>query len=366
MLNDAGCAPELSVDQRSQILEFVERITLEQSSGQKLLDELRQLEAKVPGAAFEMISDAENIGGDITHCLLMTHGESVYSVSCARRHVLPWALRGATNAEAGDLLTVNGHTVKIEEAVPLLDFIWQSRDVAIPMIDDALLSHEIVKMGVEVSDDELNDALREFYLDRHLTTVEARSEWRRLRGLTERALLRLLARVIARRRTERMLVADQFDDERRRHARDYDVVRILQAVIPRNRASDAERLLRRGRSGLPSPLSDVVAEMARTHSGRGVFRIEHAEACRYELDGRPDEVFGRPVGSVALLRAADEDPRLVEILEYLPEVPEGALGRRIEQRLVARWCAAARSTARIEWHWGRVRPERGDVESFLP
>jgi hypothetical protein len=33
------------------------------------------------------------------------------------------------------------------------------------------------------------------------------------------------------------------------------------------------------------------------------------------------------------------------------------------QRLVARWCEAARSVARIEWHWGRVRPEPGEAEA---
>jgi putative peptide maturation system protein len=363
MVNDGTRAPGLSVDQRSQILEFVERVNLEQLGGRELLDQLRQLEATVPGAAFEVVSDTENIGGDITHCLLVAHNESVYSVSCARRHVLPWALRGATNAEAGDLLTVNGYTVKIEEAVPLIDFIWQSHVVAIRMVDEALLTHEIVKMGVEVSEDELNDALRQFYLDRNLTTVEAQSEWRRRRGLTERGLLRLLARVIARRRTERMLVADQCDDERRRHARDYDVARVLQAVIPRDCASDAEGLLQRDRAGLPAQLSHVVAELARTHSGRGVFRIQHAEACRYELDGRPDEVFGRPVGSVALLRAPDEEPRLIEILEYVQDVPDEALERRIVRRLVTRWCESARSAARIEWHWGRVQPKPGEVRS---
>jgi putative peptide maturation system protein len=310
-----------------------------------------------------VVSDTENIGGDVTHCLLVTHDQSVYSVSCARRHVLPWALRGATNAEASDLLTVNGYTVKIEEAVPLLDFIWQSHDVAIRLIDEALLNHAAARLRVEVSEDELNDALRQFYLDRNLTTVEAQSEWRRLRGHSERGLLTLLARVIARRQTERMLVADQYDDERRTHARDYDVVRILQAVIPRGRASDAERLLRRDRSDPTATLPDIVAELARTHPGRGVFRIERAEACRHELDGRPDEVFGRRVGSVVLLRAPDEDPRLVEILEYVPEVPEEALERRIVRRLVARWCDAARSVARIDWHWGRVRPEPAEVRS---
>ena len=78
-----------------------------------------------------------------SHCLLMTHGESVYSICCSRRDVLPWQLRGATNADANRLLTVNGHGVTVENAVHLLDVIWEKEDIATRMIDMALFAAEL-------------------------------------------------------------------------------------------------------------------------------------------------------------------------------------------------------------------------------
>ncbi len=364
MVNDAAHAPELSVDQRSQILEFVERVNLRA---------VERAEASGSTAAARGEGARRRIRDDFGH---REHRR--------RHHALP----------PGDTRRVR-----------VLGELCQAPRPAVgPAGRDQCRGQRPADRQRVYREDRGGGAAARLHLavPRRRDTDDRRSPahsrdrqdgCRGVRGRGERRAARVLPRppphdrrgpvgVAAPQRADRAGAPRAAGRVSSRgagrngcsspistttngggHARDYDVARILQAVIPRDCASDAERLLRRGRSGSPSTLTDVVAELARTHSGRGVFRIERAEACRYELDGRPDEVFGRPAGSVALLRAPDEDPRLVEILEYVPEVPEGALERRIVQRLVARWCEAERRVARIEWHWGRVQPERGEVES---
>lgn len=352
MPNVTAAVPPLSIDHQSQILTFVECINMERLELQTVRERLRHLQVAIPYATMEVVAETENIGGDVTYCLLMKHGESVYSICCSRQDILPWQLRGATNAEANQLLTVNGYGVTVENAVHLLDFIWETDDISTRMIDMALLAKEVEKETSDVSDDESTSVLQGFYSDRNLKTIEAQTEWLSSKGLTERRLVRLLEEVISRRKVERTLIDARFKNEQLAHAQDYVAIRVMQAIIPQYCVREAERLLRQNSQG--KNISSIVNEVAKGISYRYPFRIEYAELIRHELlESHADDVFGQTEGRVLLVRMATEEVRLIEIVGYEPEISDAALERRIVRRLMDQWYVNQRSVARIEWHWGR-------------
>lgn len=299
----------------------------------------------------EIVSETENIGGNVTYCLLMTHGACVYSLSCARRDALPWQLRGATNAEANDLVTVNGRKVTVENAVHILDFIWEKEDVATQLIYMALLQNEIANADIHLDADELEGLLARFYDDRQLHTPEAKAQWLNGRGLTEVRLRRLLEEVMVGRKVERILVDAKFQNEWQDRTQDYSGARVMQTAIPDECVPEVERLLRENGKG--RNIAFIVAKLAKSVSYQYPLRIEFAELMRHEM-GSAADVFGQTEGSVLLLRMATKEVRLIEIVAIESEISDATLERRILRRLMNEWYQNQRRQARIEWHWGRT------------
>lgn len=343
--------PALSIDQQSKILHFVDRINIEQLDWQAVREELRHLQAVLPDTYLEIVSETENIGGDITYCLLMTHGASVYSLSCSRQQVLPWQLRGAANAEANDLLSVNGFNVTVENAVHILDFIWEKEDVATQLIDMALLGNEIANIDIQLNADEREGLLERFYSDRKLETPEAKAQWLIGRGITEIRLRNLLEEVMVRRKVERILVDAQFQNEWRDRTQDYSGIRVMQTVIPEDCVTEVEHLLQA--NGQARNIAVILRRLAKLVSYRYPFRIEFTELLRHEIAPAATDVFGQPEGSVLLLRMATKEARLIEIVEVGTDVSDLTLERRIMRKLMDEWYRNQRRHARIEWHWGR-------------
>ncbi len=344
-------APPLSVAEQGRIFNFVKQINMEQLDGQMVRERLRQLQLALPHASLEIVSETENIGGDVTYCLLMTHGESVYSLSCSRQNVLPWQLRGATNAEANELLTVNGYKVTVENAVHLLDFIWEKEDLAARMIEMALLAQEAEKRPANLSERELADALLRFYSDRSLQTIQAQAGWLDNKGLTEPNLTRLLEAVLLRRKCERSLVEEQYKLELRDHTQDYLGVRVMQTTIPDYCLGEAERLIQIHAQG--KNLSFIVNELARSISFRHPFRIDYAELFRHDLDSHADDVFAKAEGNLLVISMPSGEVRLIEIVAIESKISKATLERRIMHKLMNQWYLKQRRSARIEWHWGK-------------
>ncbi len=350
MRNVTATTPPLTAEDQSRILSFVERINIEQLDWQKVREELRHLRVALPHTNLEIVSEIENIGEDIAYCLLMTHGACVYSLSCARQNVLPWQLRGATNAEANDLVTVNGYKVTVENAVHILDFIWEKEDVATQLIDMALLQNEVANAEIHLHADELKGLLARFYDDRKLHTPEAKAQWINGKGLTEVRLRSLLEEVMVRRKVERILVDAQFQNEWRNRAQDYFGVRVMQTAVPDECVTEVERLLQE--NGNDRNIAFIVGKLAKSISYKYPLRIEFAELMRHEIDPTAD-VLEQAEGQVLLLRMATKEVRLIEIVEIESEVSDASLERRIMRKLMNQWYQNQRRLARIEWHWGR-------------
>lgn len=342
--------PPLSIEDQSRILSFIERINIEQMEWPSVREELRRLQAALPHTHLEIVSQTENIGDDTTYCLLMKHGACVYSLSCARHNALPWQLRGATNAEANDLVTVNGYKVTVENAVHILDFIWEKEDVATRLIDMALLESEIARAEIHLHGDDLDVLLARFYDDRKLDTPKAKAQWLNGKGLTEVRLRGLLEEVMVGRKVERILVDAQFQEEWRDRPQDYAGIRVMQTAIPDECVTEVERLLRE--NGQERNIASIVGRLAKSVSYQYPFRIEFAELMRHEIDPSAD-AFGQTEGRVLLLRMATKEVRLIEIIEIESEIADSTLERRILRKLMNQWYEDQRRMARIEWHWGR-------------
>lgn len=342
--------PPLSAENQSLILDFVRRLNVEQLERPAAQAALRQLQSTLPQVTLELVSDSENIGGDVCHCLLMTHGAIVYSLSCARRNVLPWQLRGATNAAANDLVTVNGYTLTVENAVHLLDPIWEQAEIAARIIDSALLENALGRVSGDLSEQEKQIALARFYRDRQLDEAATRQQWLDQRGLTETRLLGLLGDVVLRRQVERELVGARFEQERRDRPTDYTAARVMQTVVPEACRGEAERLL--GASPAGANIASLVRDLARNTAYRHPLRIDLGELLRHEIAVSAADIYARPVGSLMLLPMVSGETRLVELIEIESAVDAATIERRISRRLMDEWYREQRRTARIEWHWG--------------
>lgn len=335
---------------QGRIFALLEHIHHRQLDTSAVCQALTELQREMPHVLLDVVWETENIGSSVTYCIMATHGGTVYSVSCSRPGVLPWPLRGATNAEANHLVTVNGHTVTVERTINLLDIAWNEADIATRLLDWALFENELDKAGPRLSKFERQDLLTNFYRQRQLTTSAARTQWLRSRGLTEARLAALLEEVALRRQIENGLVGEQCAMELRDNRQAYRGLQVMQAAIPDDSLEVLDSTLRKASPGMG--LSSILGRLAVTGALQGQLRIEFSELLPCDTDEGDESVFLKPVGSVALVRLKTQALRLIEIVGVDADVPESTLVRRVTERCMDRWYGQARQCARIEWHWG--------------
>ena len=106
------------------IAEYVRSVTLRQLSQADARTELSSLSEAWAGLRARVVSSCEEYDSSRHFDVLLTDADGTYTVSFAPAGGLPWPLRGVHRWNEGDLLRVNGTTLRVQQAIASLDFLW--------------------------------------------------------------------------------------------------------------------------------------------------------------------------------------------------------------------------------------------------
>ncbi|MER6514980.1 TIGR04500 family putative peptide maturation system protein [Nonomuraea sp. NPDC001636] len=164
---------------------------IEPPEARERLDGLR---ARFPAVVFRLLWQREEYDGSLHYDLLARtpDGETV-SLSRTAGQELPWPLRGLHRVSEKVLCRVNGMDVSVEQAVALLDFLWQERPLMDRIVEAALLRGLLEEQPAELDAAALQEAMDAFRRARGLLTVKATEVWMAERGLSHEALEDLVA-----------------------------------------------------------------------------------------------------------------------------------------------------------------------------
>ncbi len=295
---------------------------------------LTRLRTTLPGCRVDLVWDTETIGNRVTYAVLLSQGEWTYSIGAARTGALPWALRGATDPRAELLLTVDGTSISVGDAIGVLDFVWRTRSIADRLVDMALLAKEDDRHDFEASKDEVAAAIVRLRAERGLDDEPAFRAWLDERTLTEEQLASWIGGVLVHRKLEQVIVGDRVEREIDARPGDYVRARVAAFEVHERRHDEVVALVTGGHDVL-----EIAAAI-------GVGSVEIVDLFRWEAAA----AFECALGATVLVAGN----RVVKVLERETEAPASALRARVAKRLVAEHFRELRSRAAIEWHWGKT------------
>lgn len=273
--------------------------------------------------------------------LLGFEGRGTLSVSFCPDRGLPWPLRGAQRWSEYELVRVNQTLLRVDEAIELIDFVWNEEPLMRRLIDTCLIWETLAREPVEVSDEELQAEMNAFRQRHGLHTAAATIAWMADHGLDQSRLEHHLEGEVARKKLRSRIAAGRVEDYFASRRADFD-----RAVAVELRAADREEAVRWSKLSRAELLERAAASFG---AGREPF-------LRARRSERP-ELFAHPAGAVII----DGADRVCLLLSIERAELDARVHAEIEDALFDAWLRSRREKARIEWNWGRTEPAEGEA-----
>lgn len=273
--------------------------------------------------------------------LLGFEGRGTLSVSFCPDRGLPWPLRGAQRWSEYELVRVNQTLLRVDEAIELIDFVWNEEPLMRRLIDTCLIWETLAREPVEVSDAELQAEMNAFRQAHGLRSAAATVAWMKDHGLDQSRLEHHLEGEVARKKLRARIAAGRVEDYFASRRADFD-----RAVAVELHAEDHEEALRFSRLSSAQFLERAATSFA---AGREPF-------LRARRSERPELFEIHAPGSILI----DGSDRAYLILAIERAELDTRVRGEIEEALFEAWLRTRREKARIEWNWGRTEPAEGE------
>jgi putative peptide maturation system protein len=328
----------------------------------RALDLLKRIASLAPDEAMKILESAqlpetadlvwhrETFDQSLHYAVLIRDGEGgVISLSRSAGG-LPWPLRGVQRWSEADVVRVNGRRMQVEEAIAFIDVDDHRSRVARSLIDSLLIQQELDREPVAIDPEGLQAELDAFRRARGLATADATQQWLVNEGLTQGGLERLLRdRLALRGLRSRIVTSAAVLDEFDRTRADFDEVLMTSIWLPALGAS--RRVIRELRQGLIrlDGRDAWPSRSAPSSPDIGVF----VRRRRHEVPPSLGLVFECDAGATFGPLPLSDGYVVGRVHEVRPARLTADVRLAIELRLFEGWLDARRTSARIEWMWGR-------------
>src|SRR5262249_54074838 len=154
------------------------------------------------------------------------------SLSFCPLRALPWPLRGLHRWSDADLVRVNGKVLKVDQAMALLDFIWDEARLVERLLNVCLIEEALEREPIELSDAELQREMDAFRSARRLYTAANTHSWMERHGITHRKLEQFVANQAVAARLRERLTAGRVDEAFAARKEEFDTSRIARFDLP--------------------------------------------------------------------------------------------------------------------------------------
>jgi putative peptide maturation system protein len=256
-------------------------------------------------------------------------------------------------------VSVDGVVLSVADAVAQLDMLWERTDLMQRLIDRCLVDAALAREPVDVTDDDVQQALDGMRRGRGLLSVAALEAWMADTGTTWHLLETMATQLARTAKLRERVVGSRIDEALAGDLRSYDVVAM--ATVRTGSRAAAEAVRDAAGSGGRGLLCE--AQQSFASGGEGIAETALRRVRRHELDAAIERAVaaagialdegaaGRMLGPIAV----DDGWLLAEVIAVEPARPgDPELRRLVRSRLFDEWLRERRRSARIEWLWGRA------------
>ncbi|HZS09478.1 MAG TPA: TIGR04500 family putative peptide maturation system protein [Blastocatellia bacterium] len=282
--------------------------------------------------------------------LFQPTGQGTVSLSFCPDRAVPWLLRHAHNPAANVVVRVNDSILEVELVMAYLDFIWDEAPVITDLVNKCLIREAIQQRAIDVSDEELQQAMDAFRERHGLHSAENTHAWIERRGTTHERLDDLLWGEVATARLKDQIAGGHVEEYFEHHRAGFETAQIarFRAASERAARSVCDRI-RRGETDF----FEAARDWFFSHPGESDGKI-FAVVRRGDL--APDQaaaIFTAAPGELAEPVRSGDGYDIVRVLRVDAARLDGPTRQTIKEILFKRWLDERRAEATIEWFWGR-------------
>jgi putative peptide maturation system protein len=329
------------------VLALLEALRAERAGTDEAMSRLSAIGRRHPRYWFNMVWERETLGESLHYDVLVGAERGTYSLSYCADEETPWAVRGTQRINESLVVRVDDEPVFIHQAITSLDHAWHTLHIGRHLVDTSLIERELTRDPIDVSDDDLAEALTRFRRRRGLFSVAQVERWLREHGTSQVQLESHLRGEVAQEQLRRRVAAGREEEYFRDHRAGFDRAHVARIeVAERDLAERLHDRLRR------EPAMFLQAAQERFLAGGGEESL-FVTLSRRELGAEAaGAVFAAEPGQVVGPIASGEGHALVQVLRVLPAELDAATRQEIQGILFEEWLEERRRAARVEWFWG--------------
>jgi putative peptide maturation system protein len=321
------------------------------------MSRLRALRERHPAHWMNMVWERETFGDVIHYDILIGSEGDTLSLSYCADEETPWPVRGLQRINESLVVRVNDDPIYIHQAITSLDYAWHTLHVSRHLIDMSLIDQELRLRPVEVTDEELAEALTAFRRKRRLFTVAQVERWMHDHGTTQVQLETHLRDDVARAKLRARVSAGREDAYFHDHRADFDRVQVARLYTP------SEEQALKLHAQLRERPEDFLAVAQTCFLERGQEDSLFMTLQRGELHPEQAELlFSTRPGQVTLPVPSGDGYELAQVLAFVPARLDAVTRQQVRDALFEQWLEERRRTARVEWFWGAA--EAADVPAL--
>ena len=215
---------------RSAVLDVLDYLLALQREGvrpDEARARLQDLRGRHPELAVDLLSEEEEYDHSVHYDVLLRRaGEGTVSLSYCADRAVPWPLRGVHRWSEADLVRVNANVLKVDQAMALLDFIWDEAPIIERLVNACLIQEELERAPIELTDAELQEAMDKFRSANKLFKAEDTLRWLERHGMSHEKLERYVAdnAIVAKLRDR--ITSARVEEYFRQHSSEFDAAHV--------------------------------------------------------------------------------------------------------------------------------------------
>jgi putative peptide maturation system protein len=299
--------------------------------------EAASLQSEFPDIGLELIWQQEKFDASLQYDLLLSDPEGTISLGFSPDGQLPWPLRGVQRWSEDDLLVVNNTTMKVQEAIALLEQVWHEGSILVRLVNACIIREELERDPPAISQGEVQTALDELRRELGLYGAAQTRSWMEERGLSHERMEIWATDRVAFRMIRDKATANVGRAYYEQHRQDFDLVTFL-------------TIRGEGAAGVSIAQNETLVALTRileSVAARGESpAVEIKTLRRWELPLSIRKILDDDLASVHVasdviivlsVRATTWDPATLEAVRFAA---------------FEDWLATRRRQANIDWFWG--------------
>jgi putative peptide maturation system protein len=280
----------------------------------------------------------------VDYDLLLSHPDGgTLALTWQGAQGLPWLACYADHWAANFVVTVNGESITVQQALTALRMSANAHsDLMTDLVNQKILLQAVDQEKPPVTDEELEEAANRFRRANRLDTAADTFRWLEEMRLTQAQFEAMLEATVQSRKVKGRITAERLESYFEAHRDEYDQICLFEVRVPD--PDMGEQLVAAAREAGLLTATEAMLRYPSMPLLEGTLAVRHAGTLPPPLrTASPGEIIGPYL--------AEEHYRVAQVYSRQAASLKGETRDAVQEAISQEWLAQQRTAATVHWHW---------------